>query len=598
MAIFESPSDDLVDLARAAGYDPRKFYEGTLSGEQINNLLLDKTEREEQDLSIPVTGDLGAATAFFPDEFRTLTAPVRVFADEMALQEAYYNDDLDQDLIAVLLSPAGGERQLHHIAHMTPIPELMHRRGRNVVVLADLTVTDLRSSIPVVANFLETGARGGGIGQLSDGDIVTLNSTPATIKVVENADLETRKHRSLTIGSGRRFLNMDNRGVTQEFEQAFERYVAEQVRTLADMDIALHSSEIKGAVSYHLRAFSNFCFSIRDVLTSASSRFDLGKIHSLTTSYDHLTNLLESCVRVAKRAGSFRIALRGSSLVFEFLSLQGLEQNNIWSSRFVRNHMEKGSLHSAIGEIDGAISEYRHALTILDEHDRPAWIDKPITASRVKHKLGGLYEKLEEFDEALHFYREAGRDAAVASQAKRSSRVAVDLGARAAVANAELRYRLGDIVEAIETCNEAIRILGVANSTRPTSTISGRLAAAFSIKADMLFNVKESAGGVLSRIAAIHFRQAQAHQSRTFRQSHVDNFVTEVNRLRDDLSSVGEGIHLMDEDRAVVDAAREAVGGLGDGKDFSKWLQRVEMLKAGAWEHLPDMITEGRFYFE
>lgn len=597
MAIFESPSDDLVDLARAAGYDPRTFYEGTLSKQQIANLLFEKSESEKQGLSVSVSGDLGTASAYFPEGFRKLTAPVRVFSDEMALQEAYYSGEIDHDLVAVLLSSAHGERHLHHIQHLTTILQLMHHHGREVVVLIDMSVTDLRSTIPVVANFMETSSRKGAIGQLSDGDIVTVNARSATIKVVENADRKQRRHRSLTIGSGRRFLNEQYGEESPDFEQAFERYIVEQTRTLVEMDRALDRPPVKSDAPFHLRAFSNFCFSMQDVLRYASSKADLA-ILPLSNTYDHLVDLLDSWVKAAKRARSYRIALRGSSLAFELLRIQGLEHSKAWSSRFVRYHMERGNLNAAIGETDTAISDYRFALSILDEVRPSGRIDNMTMMSRVKLKLGVQYEKLGEFGEALHFYDEAVRDATLALQVQGTNPAAMDLAARTGLALAELRYRLGDFSAAIDACDEALRKLGIAYSDRPSGALAGRLATTFSLKADMLVRMGEAAGSVLARIAAIHFRQAQANQSRVFRQSHVDTLVAEVNRLRENMPSARASARLLEEQRAVIDAAREVLDGLDPSADFSNWLYGIERLKAGARDHLPDMIRDSRFYFD
>ncbi len=133
-------------------------------------------------------GDLGQGvmkvSSVAPDQ-RLITAPARVFTDQMAVKEAFRAGELDRDVVVVVRFQgpcANGMPELHGL---TPVLSVLQDRGHKVALVTDGRMSGASGKVPAVIHLCPEAAQGGPIAWLADGDMIAIDAARGTIEVLE-----------------------------------------------------------------------------------------------------------------------------------------------------------------------------------------------------------------------------------------------------------------------------------------------------------------------------------------------------------------------------------------------------------------------------
>ncbi|MGK0249907.1 MAG: phosphogluconate dehydratase [Oleispira sp.] len=108
-------------------------------------------------------------------------APAKVFSDQLAVQEAYKNGELNCDCVVVVKfqgPKANGMPELHKLM---PVMANLQDAGFNVALLTDGRLSGASGKVPSVLHICPEALLGGEIGQICDGDIIEIDAHKATV---------------------------------------------------------------------------------------------------------------------------------------------------------------------------------------------------------------------------------------------------------------------------------------------------------------------------------------------------------------------------------------------------------------------------------
>lgn len=143
-----------------------------------------------------ISGDLGRAiikTSAIPDDVnKIIQAPCRVFKTQQALVDAFQNNELEQDLIAVLPGQGPAANGMPELHQLTPVLSSLQSRGFNVALVTDGRMSGASGKIPAVIHVTPEAAREGLIGKLQTGDLLELNMYTSQLSYLGEDDLKAR----------------------------------------------------------------------------------------------------------------------------------------------------------------------------------------------------------------------------------------------------------------------------------------------------------------------------------------------------------------------------------------------------------------------
>ncbi|MFC3060227.1 phosphogluconate dehydratase [Paenirhodobacter populi] len=109
-------------------------------------------------------------------EYHVIEAPVRVFADQEEVKEAFKRDEFTSDTVVVVRfqgPQANGMPELHSL---TPVLSVLLGRGLKVALVTDGRMSGASGKVPAAIHVSPEAAAGGPIARLRDGDIVRLDA--------------------------------------------------------------------------------------------------------------------------------------------------------------------------------------------------------------------------------------------------------------------------------------------------------------------------------------------------------------------------------------------------------------------------------------
>ncbi len=134
-----------------------------------------------------LTGNLGTAvmkvSAVAP-EHQVVEAPVRVFADQNEVKEAFKAGELTEDVIVVVRfqgPKANGMPELHSL---TPLLSILQGRGQKVALVTDGRMSGASGKVPAAIHVCPEAVDGGPIARLQDGDILRVDATTGTVEIL------------------------------------------------------------------------------------------------------------------------------------------------------------------------------------------------------------------------------------------------------------------------------------------------------------------------------------------------------------------------------------------------------------------------------
>ncbi len=168
-------------------------------------------------------GNLGRAvvkiSAVAP-EHRAIRAPARVFDSQDALLEAFRDDQLTGDFVAVMRGQGPRANGMPELHQLTPVLSLLQDRGQRVALVTDGRMSGASGTVLAAIHVVPEAAADGAIGRVIDGDLVSIDAEqgrlgvdvePGTLAGRRPAPLELETHH---IGFGREMFGLMRKGAS------------------------------------------------------------------------------------------------------------------------------------------------------------------------------------------------------------------------------------------------------------------------------------------------------------------------------------------------------------------------------------------------
>ena len=134
-----------------------------------------------------LSGNLGTGvikiSAVAPEN-QVVEAPVRVFADQNEVKQAFKAGELTGDVIVVVRfqgPKANGMPELHSL---TPLLSILQGRGQKVALVTDGRMSGASGKVPAAIHVCPEALDGGPIAQLQDGDILRVDATAGKLEIL------------------------------------------------------------------------------------------------------------------------------------------------------------------------------------------------------------------------------------------------------------------------------------------------------------------------------------------------------------------------------------------------------------------------------
>ena len=155
-----------------------------------------------------LNGNLGKAivkVSAVPREFRSITAPAKVFTSQQDVQHAYQTGILNCDHVLVLKGQGPKANGMPELHKLMPVLANLQDAGFKVALLTDGRLSGASGKVLSAIHLVPEAADFGGIAKIKDGDMIEIDSNNARLEVL-NIDLNTRtaqfnKHKNMGVGS-------------------------------------------------------------------------------------------------------------------------------------------------------------------------------------------------------------------------------------------------------------------------------------------------------------------------------------------------------------------------------------------------------------
>jgi len=152
-----------------------------------------------------VAGNIGRAivkvSAVGPEHY-AISAPARVFESQAAFTEAFNNDELEQDLVAVLPCQGPAANGMPELHKLTPYLGVLQNRGFKVALLTDGRMSGASGKVLAAIQVTPEAIHGGVIGKIRDGDVISIDSNKGEFSVTASDDIAARSSRTFDISAG------------------------------------------------------------------------------------------------------------------------------------------------------------------------------------------------------------------------------------------------------------------------------------------------------------------------------------------------------------------------------------------------------------
>ncbi|MEY3049469.1 MAG: hypothetical protein RL365_1507 [Bacteroidota bacterium] len=173
-----------------------------------------------------IKGNIGRSvvkTAAVADEHLVIEAPAIVFNEQHELITAFKNNELNKDFIAVLPFQGPAHKGMPELHQLTPTLTILQKKGFRVALVTDGRMSGASGKVPAAIHMSPEASKGGFIGKIKTGDLLTLNCIDGTLTCHES-DFEQRatanKESTDQIGLGRELFGVFRRQVTDSEQGA------------------------------------------------------------------------------------------------------------------------------------------------------------------------------------------------------------------------------------------------------------------------------------------------------------------------------------------------------------------------------------------
>ena len=133
-----------------------------------------------------VQGNLGRAVvkiSAVAEDYHSITAPARVFTSQEDFKHAFNAGELELDFVAVLANQGPAAIGMPELHKLTPYLGLLQNRGFKVALLTDGRMSGASGKVLAAIQATPEAARGGLIGKIRDGDVVTICARTGELSV-------------------------------------------------------------------------------------------------------------------------------------------------------------------------------------------------------------------------------------------------------------------------------------------------------------------------------------------------------------------------------------------------------------------------------
>ena len=126
-----------------------------------------------------LSGNLGRAVmkiSAVAKERHVITAPAMIFETEAEVKTAFEDGNLNRDVIVVVRGQGPAATGMPELHSLTPLLSILQDNGHNVALLTDGRMSGASGKVPSAIHVTPEAALGGPIGQLRDGDMITINA--------------------------------------------------------------------------------------------------------------------------------------------------------------------------------------------------------------------------------------------------------------------------------------------------------------------------------------------------------------------------------------------------------------------------------------
>jgi phosphogluconate dehydratase len=140
-------------------------------------------------------GNIGRAVvkiSAVAEKYWSITAPARVFETQAEFTEAFNNDELERDFVAVLPGQGPSAIGMPELHKLTPYLGVLQNRGFKVALLTDGRMSGASGKVLAAIQVTPEAVKGGTIGKIRDGDMVTIDAHNGTLSVAAADDVAER----------------------------------------------------------------------------------------------------------------------------------------------------------------------------------------------------------------------------------------------------------------------------------------------------------------------------------------------------------------------------------------------------------------------
>jgi phosphogluconate dehydratase len=172
-----------------------------------------------------VKGNLGKAVikvSAVPRSNWKVSAPAKVFVDQLDAVEAYKKGLLQQDLVLVIKGQGPKANGMPELHKLMPILANLQDEGFHVALLTDGRLSGASGKVLSAIHLVPEAANGGAIAKILDGDMIEIDAISASVNIL-NVNLNERDinyKEASAKGVGREFFSMFRKQVTPADEGA------------------------------------------------------------------------------------------------------------------------------------------------------------------------------------------------------------------------------------------------------------------------------------------------------------------------------------------------------------------------------------------
>ena len=141
-----------------------------------------------------VKGNLGRAVvkiSAVAEDYHAIMAPARVFTSQEDFKRAFNDGELEMDFVAVLANQGPAAVGMPELHKLTPYLGLLQNRGFKVALLTDGRMSGASGKVLSAIQATPEAARGGAIGRIRDGDMITIDAVRGEMSV-DADDIDAR----------------------------------------------------------------------------------------------------------------------------------------------------------------------------------------------------------------------------------------------------------------------------------------------------------------------------------------------------------------------------------------------------------------------